>query len=305
MKIAVLGAGAMGTLYGGYLSKENDVTLVDRSQESVSEIEKNGVRIKEKDGSIKNYRLHAAVDFSSLGVMDLVIVFVKSMYTESVLEKNKSLIGKNTYLMTLQNGGGHEKKLLKYSDEKHVIIGTTQHNSSRLSPGFVSHAGCGITTISLLSGDNKDLENIKRTFSSCSLECVISNDVKRQIWKKLFTNTAASSLTALLQVPLGFIHTDKYANELMRELAKEAVMTASCLSLDFDLDEVVDDIEKILVSSAGGYTSIYCDIKEGRKTEVDSITGYVVETAHERGLSVPYHEMVLRLIHALEDKGNG
>ena len=129
MRITVLGAGAMGSLFGGYLSKENDVTLVDLSPSVVASINKDGVRIKEKDGSMTVGRPKAVNDSSSLPEQDLVIVFVKSMYTLSALETNKHLIGKNTYLMTLQNGAGHESKLLKFADRLHVIIGSTQHNS--------------------------------------------------------------------------------------------------------------------------------------------------------------------------------
>lgn len=73
--------------------------------------------------------------------MDLVIVFVKSMFTRAALETNRNLIGPDTYLMTLQNGAGHEKQLLEFVDREHVIIGSTQHNSSILADGYVNHGG--------------------------------------------------------------------------------------------------------------------------------------------------------------------
>lgn len=302
MKVAVLGAGAMGALFGGYLSRENQVTVVDLSTPIVETVNKCGVRIKEKDGSITVARPKATTDASNLDKQDLVIVFVKSMYTISALETNRNLIGPETYLMTLQNGAGHESKLLKFADRKHVIIGSTQHNSSVIEPGFVNHGGSGMTSIGLLDGKSDVLSSIAQSFTACGLECRTENNVQKQIWKKMFTNTAASSLTALFQVPLGFIHSDKNANWIMRSLSHEAVTVANALGLDFNEEKVIEDVETVLINAPNGYTSIYADIRDGRRTEVDTISGSVVEAAHDLGISVPYHEMVVKCIHALEDK---
>lgn len=302
MNITILGGGAMGSLFGGYLSKKNSVTIVDLSEKIVDAIEEKGVSIKEKDGSVSIYKPKAVTDSSLLPVQDLVIVFVKSMYTVSALEKNRNLIGKDTYLMTLQNGAGHERKLLKFADRKHVIIGSTQHNSSLIEPGSVNHGGSGMTSIGLLDGNSISLNAVCDTFTASGLECRTEENVQKQIWKKMFTNTAASSLTALFQVPLGFIHSDRNASSIMHTLAEEAVTVANALGLDFNLDEVIEDIEKVLIGAPDGYTSIYADIRDGRKTEVDTISGSVVEAAHELKIAVPYHEMLVLSIHALENK---
>ena len=153
MRIAILGAGAMGVLFGGCLSRENETWLVDVNRERVKQIADNGVRIREEDGRDVQYHPGAVADTSGLPVMDLVIVFVKSMFTEAALEANRNLIGPDTYLMTLQNGAGHEKQLLKFVDREHVIIGSTQHNSSIIADGYVNQGGGGRTSIVLLGGN--------------------------------------------------------------------------------------------------------------------------------------------------------
>ena len=303
MKITVLGAGAMGSLFSGYLSRKNDVTVIDVSDVMVKAIQGNGVRIREKDGTVSTGCPSAVKESSGLGCQDLIVVFVKSMFTVSALEANRNLIGPDTYIMTLQNGAGHESKLLKFADRKHVIIGSTQHNSSVIEPGFVNHGGSGMTSIGLLDGNSECLEEIAKTFTACGFECHTENNVQKQVWKKMFTNTAASSLTALFQVPLGFIHTDPNANWLMRQLCREAVEVANSLGLGFDLDEVTADVDKVCENAPNGYTSIYADIRDGRRSEVDTISGSVVEAAHDQGIGVPYHEMVVKCIHALENKG--
>ncbi|MFR2020821.1 MAG: ketopantoate reductase family protein, partial [Christensenellales bacterium] len=97
MRIAVIGCGAMGALYGGYLSQNNEVTLVDRNPERIAKIQKDGLRIAEPDGSAKIYRPGVTGDTSGMQPVDLVILFVKAMQSEAALEKNRALIGRDTY----------------------------------------------------------------------------------------------------------------------------------------------------------------------------------------------------------------
>lgn len=303
MKITILGAGAMGMLFGGYLSQQNSVWLLDVDQGRVDKINADGVAVREKDGRDQLFRPTAVVDSAGLPVMDLVLVFVKSMFTVDALAKNRNLIGPDTYLMTLQNGAGHEAKLLQFADRAHVIIGSTQHNASVLDNGHTHHGGTGITSISLLNGENEAVAHIAENFTDCGFPCITSGDVKRQIWTKLFTNTAASALTAVLQVPLGFLYDNPHARFLMEELCREAVMVANAEGIaQFDEAEVIQGVEAVCRGAKDGYTSIYADIRDGRRTEVDTISGSVLEAAKAMGLSAPYHEMVVQMIHALEDK---
>ena len=303
MNIAVLGAGAMGMLFGGYLSQQNNVWLVDIDRSRIEKICADGVLIREKDGEERTFFPNALTDSTTLGKMDLVIVFVKSMFTISALETNAGLIGPDTYLMTLQNGAGHESKLLQFADTDHVIIGSTQHNSSIIENGHINHGGIGKTSVGLLAGNSERISHIAKNFSACGFECGTSADIKRQIWTKLFTNTAASSLTAVLQVPLGFIHEDTNAHKMMEILAREAaaVANADCGG-GFDEAEVIEGVDTVCRNAPNGYTSIYADVKKGARSEVDTISGSVVETGKRLGIATPYHEMVVALIHAMEHK---
>lgn len=302
MKITVLGSGAMGSLFSAYLSKDNAVTLVGTNASTIEAISKNGITVNEKDGSCEVYTPNAVSDTSSMPHQDLVILFVKSMASGAALEQNKNLIGPETYLMTLQNGSGHEKLLLRYADRAHVIIGTTQHNSSVVKPSVIRHGGTGITCIGMLDGANEALKRIAEVFNKAGFECRAEENVLKTVWKKLFTNTSVSALTALFQVPQGFIHSDPNANFLMRQLCMEAVTVANSLGLGFDPDEVLKDVDAVGKNFPDGLTSIYADIRDGRKTEVDTISGSVVAAAHEKGIPVPYHEMLVKAIHALENK---
>lgn len=305
MKIAVLGAGAMGSLFGGYLSKENEVWLIDVNAELINQITDNGVSIQEKDGSSKVFHPKAVVDPQDIPVVDLLIVFVKSMYTTVALARCKSIIGSNTYVMTLQNGIGHEKFLKQFAKQDHIVIGSTQHNSSVLSLGKVMHGGCGKSYIGLLDGDPSVLYGIVSSFKLCGFDCEVSSSVRKQIWDKLFINTSASALTAVFQSSLGFIVENKNARKLMHLLTFEAVNVANALGLEFDYKTVVKEIEGICTNAKNAFTSIYEDVREGRVSEVDTISGSVVAVAREIGIPVPYHEMLVLVIHAIEEKNRG
>ena len=302
MKITVLGAGAMGSLFGGYLSKHNDVWLVDVDAQRVQAINAQGITIAEKEGAAV-YTPNAVTDTAPLGEMDLMIVFVKAMFTLAALNQNRHLIGKNTYVLTLQNGSGHQAKLLQFADPDHVLIGTTQHNSSLIANGHINHGGGGKTTIGIWGGNSERVQPIADNFTRCGFETTVSDNVAKQIWTKLFLNTAASALTAILQVPLGFILDDPYACALMERLAREAVAVANAEgAAQFDAEEIIGNIKTVLANARGGYTSIYADLKNGARTEVDTISGSVVESAKRLGVPVPYHEFLVSLIHALENK---
>jgi len=302
LKVAVLGAGAMGSLFGAYLSNNNDVWLIDIDIHKVDAINKNGITVIEKDGR-KLYRPKAVCNSINLDIMDLIIIFVKSMYTLEALEQNKHLINDKTYLLTLQNGAGHESKLMRYANKDRVIIGTTQHNSFINQEGHIVHGGGGKTVIGLICGDSSSVQCIADNFSACGIQTYVSSNIKKDIWEKLFLNTSASSLTAVLQVPLGFIYENRYANFIMKNLAHEAVETANTEYPDsFNESEVIKEIETVLSNSRDGYTSIYMDLKNGLRTEVDTISGYVLEVAKREGIFTPFHECIVSMIHALEDK---
>lgn len=302
VNITILGAGAMGALFGSFLSQCNHVTLVDVNAPRVSYLNQNGIKVREEAGE-RVFHPTVTTDTGNMPAADLLIVFVKAMFTTSALEANRHLIGKSTYLMTLQNGAGHEAKLLQFADAEHVIIGSTQHNSSIISEGYLNHGGGGLTSIGLLGGNSARIAHIAQAFTCCGIDCVCSDEVKKQIWNKLFLNTSASSLTAVLQVPLGFILDDPYACSLMEELAREAVAVANAEgTVAFDAEQVIGDIKTLLSKSKTGYTSIYADVKNGVRSEVDTISGSVVETAERLRVFTPYHRMIVALIHAMENK---
>ncbi len=197
MKIAVIGAGAMGSIYGGHLSLHNDVTLIDTNPKVIETVQQNGLKIEE-NGQENIYRPSAAVSCEGMEPVDLIILFVKALYSKAALSGNRNLIGPNTYVMTLQNGSGHEDILGESVPQDHIIIGTTEDNGEVLGFGHIRHGGVGNTNVGMLTEDKENfLNKLKESFDSCGFNVRIHPNIQQLIWDKLFTNVSLSAVTAV------------------------------------------------------------------------------------------------------------
>lgn len=302
MKIVLVGPGAMGLLFGGYLSQKNEVTLVGRNADTMDKIEKLGVRIRETDGREALYHPHAVTSPEKLTAPDLVLLFVKAGSSKEALASVKHLIGPQTFLMTLQNGAGHEKLLLQYAPKERVIIGTTNQGSYKLDETCVCHSGLGDTIFGAVFGTGENFAPVAEAFRSCGFPCQISTQVKGMIWNKLMINASSSVLSGILQMPQGYVAENKSAWSIAQKLIREICAVATAEGYPFSEDEQMERIEKHLKNAPDGYTSIYADLKAGRKTEVTVINGAVVEAGRRLGIPVPTHELILDIVRAMEER---
>ncbi len=303
MRIAVIGAGAMGSIYGGRLSLNNQVYMVASREALAEEINRSGLKIEEQGGT-NIYRPTAVTDSSKLGPMDLVILFVKATASETALSQNTGLIGPDTRLMTLQNGAGHEDILERFAPPEHIVIGTTEDNGTVLGQAHVRRGGQGRTNVGMLTEDRDGfLPRLEEAFSSCGFKVKIHDNIQYLIWDKLFTNVSLSAVTGILQVDMGYIASNPYAWKMTCRLIHEAVLTAKAAGMDFDEEQLKERVRLTSLNNPQGCTSIRADLRSGRKTEVDTISGAVVRAAHKYGLEVPCHEFVVNMVHAMEEKG--
>lgn len=302
MRIAVIGAGAMGSIYGGHLSQHHEVCLIDTNQAVVDHLNEHGL-ILEENGQENLYRPKAASSTEGMEPVDLIILFVKALFSRAALAGNRNLIGEHTFVMTLQNGSGHEDILSEFVKEDHIIIGTTEDNGAVLGMGQIRHGGKGRTNIGMLTEDKEGfLPKVKAAFDECGFDVLIHENIQQLIWDKLFTNVSLSALTGVLQVKMGFIAADPYAWKLTEKLVHEAVEVATAMGLSFDEKEMLEKVRKTSEGSPEGITSICADLGKGRKTEVDTISGSVVRAAKKVGVSVPTHECIVELVHAMEER---
>ncbi len=301
MKIAVIGAGAMGCLYGGYLSQKNQVVMIDAYAPQVEAIQKNGIVIEKLSGECKQYtNLSASVSGEYTQVVDLALLFVKSTFTEEALAENCKIFGENTIVMTLQNGAGNDRKMEQYASEHNIIIGTSKHNAINLGGGRTKHSAKGTTTIGSNHGAEDTLAVVQALFQQAGFEIEIAADIQRIIWSKLFVNLSVNTFTALIETPIGYMVQDKYAWDFAKRLIYEAVEVAEADGTYFDRREVLEMVHKVCEDAGQGYSSMYQDRQKRVKMEIDAINGAIVEQAKQYGVPTPYNSIIVDLIHALE-----
>ncbi|MCQ2444532.1 MAG: 2-dehydropantoate 2-reductase [Mailhella sp.] len=300
MKIAVLGAGAMGCLYGCYLSRRNDVILLDSYVPQVDAINDAGVTIAEPDGSETHYPMKAAVSGTFAEPVDLLVVFVKSTATYAAVAENKGLIGPDTLVMTLQNGAGNDRDIANFVKKENIVIGTSKHNSVSMGPGRIRHSGAGVTTLGTMTADSDKDGMVASILEECGIEVAVTDDIQRIIWSKLFVNMSINTLSALLECRIGFMVENPYAWDFAKRIIYEGVMVAEADGTYFDRREALESVRKVCEAVPNGYASMYQDRKNRRKTEIDKINGAVVEQAKLYGVPTPYNALVVDLIHAVE-----
>ncbi len=301
MKIAVIGAGAMGSLYGAYLSKKNDVILIDSNAACVDAMNEAGITVVEKNGQQhKHEALRAYCSGTCTEHVDLVIVFVKSTYTQVALEQNRSLFKSNPIVLTLQNGAGNDRAIAQYVPEENIVVGTSKHNAIGLEPGKCMHPCDGVTTIGSKHCGSRYAQRIQKIFVECGLETVVSEDIQRIIWSKLFVNLSVNTITALTETPIGYMVQNASAWNFAEQLIREAVTVAKADGTSFDEKEVLCAVRQVCIDAGEGYSSMYQDRKKKVKMEVDTINGAIVEQAKLYGIPTPCNSLMVDLIHAIE-----
>ena len=138
--------------------------------------------------------------------------------------------------------------------------------------------------------------------SSSGFPCTISQNIRFTVWNKLMINASSSVLSGVLGVRQGYVASDPPSWEICRDLIREICRTAALEDCIFDEEEQIERIRRHLENAPDRYTSLYADLKNGRKTEVDFISGHIVRTAEKHGLSVPVQKCIVRMVHAIENK---
>lgn len=301
MKIAIIGAGAMGSLYGGYLDRAGEeVYLVDIWREHVDAVNSGGLVIEEKEADICVYP-RAAADAGEVGPVDLAIVFVKSFLTGTALEKNEALLGPDTVVMSLQNGYGNIEQIAKHVRRSNIIAGTTSHGASMLSPGRVKHAGSGDTHIGWVDSDDEErINGIAEMLRRAGFVTAVEKNVMELIWSKLVVNVGINALTAVLRVKNRELLRFEETKDLLRLAVLEAVEVAAASGVRFDGEEMVNRVMNVAFATGENSSSMLQDILNKRKTEIDTINGAIVEEGRKHGLETPVNMVMASLVRAME-----
>ncbi len=300
MKIAVIGAGAMGSLFGGLLAESGaDVWLFDIWDEHVNAINKNGLKIERK-GKFRSVSIKATIDQDQIGISDLIIIFVKSTHTGQAAQKAKFLMGDNSLVMTLQNGMGNADIIAETIEPSRIIAGTTSYGATLLGPGSIRHAGIGPTTIGMWADGAKDkVLYIAKYFLESGIKTEVVDDIKSVIWNKLLINVGINAITALTGIKNGQLLDLSATRNISRAAVEEAMELAKAQGININKDSV-EHVFQIAEATSSNRSSMGQDVDNKRITEIEAINGFVVHEASAMGIKVPVNKTLTALIETVQ-----
>ena len=305
MKIAILGAGAIGSTIGGHLAEAGfDVTLIDIWKEHVDAINKRGLHLFGVSGD-RYIEVKATTSPRELEKMDIVILSVKAYDTKKAIQSSSNIFSGDTLLISIQNGLIPIDEFKAISSLKYVFRGVTNHGATIIGPGEVYHAGSGPTYI----GDptrmfkEKALEAVN-IFNSAGLETYFEADIDSLVWSKLLVNVGINAITAVTRKKNGAIAELPELYKVMELAVSEAIMIANKLGIRLMYDNPYIHIKNVALKTAENRSSMLQDIERGRRTEIDYINGAIVKLGEELGVPTPVNMVLTLLVKSLERRGN-
>lgn len=293
MKIAVMGAGAVGSYIGAMLARaKHDVTLIARPQH-VDAIKKHGLLFNGRDfhGSVQ---VQATTEASGVEGADVVLLCVKSGDTEAAGRAMAPHLKPDATVLCLQNGVDNAERL--QATIKQVAVPVAVYVATEMAgPGHVRHKGRG----DLIIGPSPTSADIARQFSDAAIPTTVSDNVIGELWVKLILNCVYNALSAVSQLPYGPLFKVEGVSEVAEDVIGECVAVAGSLGIP-----IPDNISDIVLALAGTmpeqYSSTAQDLARGKPTEIDYLNGYVVRKGAERGISTPVNLALQVMVKACE-----
>ena len=300
MKITVIGAGAMGSLFGGLLAESGEnIWLYDIWKEHVEAINEKGLDI-ELNGKTRSVSVKATWDKRQIGKTDLAIIFVKSNQTGDAAKTASELVGHTGFVLTLQNGMGNADIIGGVIDPDRVIAGTTSHGATMLGPGNIRHAGTGPTVIGMWSGiQASGIQKIADLFNKASIITETVANVRDVVWAKLLVNVGINAITALTGIKNGQIIDLSSTKALSCAAVEEAIQVATAQGVKV-ADNTVEHVFAVAQATRDNRSSMGQDVDNKRQTEINVINGAIVKQAEKLGIQVPVNQTLTTLIETLQ-----
>lgn len=299
MKIGIVGAGAMGSLLGFYLSEHAEVWLLDHWQAQVATINAGGLCC-ERDGVEATRHPHAATDVAEIGPCDVILVLVKAHQTVWAAEQARLLASPSgTLVITLQNGVGNRELLAETLGESRVGQAVTSLGATLLGPGRVRHAGLGPTIFGTVP-DRAGMAALAELFGACGLPAELSDELDTLVWRKLIVNVGINALTALLRIPNGALVSTEAARDLLAQAVAEALAVAAARGIVLQEADPLAQVLDVARATGANRSSMLQDVLRGSPTEIATINGAIVREGRRLGVPTPVNSLLTMLVRALD-----
>ena len=303
MKICIVGAGSLGCAIGGALTGGgSDVWLVNRSQAHVDAMNGAGLRIKDGDTE-RIVRVQAATDCSNIGVVDLVIMLVKSFHTRAAIEAARGIVGPDTMVLSLQNGLGHEDILADVVGREHLLAGKTYVGGQVLAPGRIISAARGRHTyIGELDGTiSARVRAVAAEFERAGLATTVSNNIIGTIWDKLLVNVATGALSGITGLAYGPLYEIPEVEACALAAVAEGMAVAEASGVRLSTTEPRESWMRAGDGLPREFkASMLQSLEKGSITEIDFVNGAVVRWGERCRVPTPVNRTLVAGIRGIE-----
>jgi 2-dehydropantoate 2-reductase len=304
MKIGIVGAGAMGSVYGGILGDAgNEVWLLDVWREHVDAIRKNGVRVEGASGD-RTVRVNATTDPREAGRSELVVIAVKAMHIEPAVVNAAPLIGPGTVVLTIQNGLGNGERVAALVGGENLLVGVAGgFGASVVAPGHVHHHGWEVISLGEFSGGiTGRLKMVAEVWKQAGFRIEIFDDLQPLIWGKLMANVGFAAICAVTGQRVGQVLSNEWSWSLVESLVSETSAVARAKKIRLPYDDPVRWVKEFGSRMSNTRPSMLQDMEAGRPTEIDSLNGAIAREAELLGIAAPVNRLMTILVKALEEK---
>jgi 2-dehydropantoate 2-reductase len=305
-RIAVLGAGAVGCYFGGMLARAGaPVTLIGRPPH-VEAIRRDGLFLDTLHFQ-QQVPVAASVDASGVREADIVLVCVKTLDTETAARALAPQLARETIVLSLQNGVDNIDRI-RDAGGIEAVPAVVYVAAEMSGPGRVKHTGRGDLVIGTLSDRERNdercrrrLEGITAVFVRAGVPCVVSENIEGELWAKLIMNCTYNALSALGRVRYGHMVQNSRARSIMTQVTEEVLAVGRAAGVRFPDKDLLDAVWKLGEAMAGALSSTAQDIARGKRTEIDSLNGYVARRGAELGVPTPVNQTLHALVKLIEE----
>jgi 2-dehydropantoate 2-reductase len=307
MKIAVMGAGAIGSYFGGRLvAAGEEVHFIGRGSPHLQAMGNKGLKIISYHGDAYIEKIRTATDPKSVGPVDMVLFCVKLWDLDSAAEQIKPMLKADTAVYSFQNGVYAEGRLAELLGPQHVIGGYAATPVTVVEPGVVRQFGewCTLGFGELDNRRTPRIENFLTVCQRASIDSLIEEDVLAALWMKFIFITTHSGATSFCRSTEGPIRSDPWGREMLIGLASEGTAIARAKGINIaanNAEHVLEQIDELPPDAQG---SMYTDLQRGNRLELEWLNGLMVKLGEETSVPAPCHRAVMMSLN-LHAAGNG
>ncbi len=299
MRVAIVGAGAMGCKFAFRLTTYSDLVLLSRHRSQVEVIRQRGLTLIE-DGHERSVPVNITDDHTEIQQPDLALLFVKAYDTQNAACLLPGMLASDGLVLTLQNGLGNREVIASVVDKQRVLQGMTFQAARMLRPDLVEDTGSrGVTYLASHSELETQIAEIAELFSSAGFPTKVIDDLDSVLWGKLLINVGLNALATLLRIPNRTFNKVKEVQDLSFRLMDEALQVAQAKGIRLPYDPKAMFVQ-VMEETGRMYSSTLLDAMAGKQTEVDVINGAIVREGERMGIETTLNALLVRFIKAME-----